>query len=152
MTPFIPLSLLLEEESLFKHEYEYLQFYKERKSWIDALEHCQREASDLAQITDPKVQNIVNSTLKKNEVLPDGVWIGLERSIFGFNVSWQWTSGTHVKHNRWHSTFPVDSLNNHCGKIILANSDFMWLDANCHDKLPFICQGKLLFDLKADLG
>lgn len=129
---------------------EGLTFYQEAKSWIDALEFCQdkRENSSLVRITNQTVQNAVKSLLiNKTDSMQNGSWIGLERSIFGIDVSWRWTSGPQVQQpEQWSSNFPVDRLNNHCGKIIWVKingtQELKWQDACCHEKLPFICQGK----------
>lgn len=124
-----------------------LRFYQEHKSWIDALQHCHNENSTLVQITNQRVQDAVNSFLQNKSGLDGGVWIGLERSIFGVNVPWQWVSGEKVKEPHWSSSAFVDPLNNHCGKVIQVegSQEFKWLDEDCHKELPFICQGKLLF-------
>ncbi|XP_035536340.1 uncharacterized protein LOC118342019 [Morone saxatilis] len=125
---------------------EGLRFYQEAKSWIDALEYCQDEGenSSLVHITNQTVQNAVKSLLiDKTDSMQNGAWIGLERSIFGKDVPWRWTSGPQVqKPEQWSSNFPHDRLNNHCGKIIWVkgSQEFKWLDACCHEKLPFICQ------------
>ena len=128
-----------------------LKFYQEAKSWFDALKHCKDEHLSLVQITNSMMQFEVKSLLQ-GEVssIQAGVWIGLERSMFGKDpIPWKWISGTEVgQTDQWNSSFPVDRFNNHCGKIIQVNeTDFGWLDAWCHDELPFICQGELLFCL-----
>uniref|UniRef100_A0A8C4DSA1 C-type lectin domain-containing protein n=1 Tax=Dicentrarchus labrax TaxID=13489 RepID=A0A8C4DSA1_DICLA len=139
---------------------EGLTFYQEAKSWIDALEYCQdeRENSSLVHITNQTVQNAVKSLLAhKNDSMKNGAWIGLERSIFGKAPPWMWTSGPQVQESckQWSSNFPVDCLNNHCGKIIWVtingSEELKWQDACCHEQLPFICQGKLLFNLRPNL-
>ncbi|XP_051252548.1 uncharacterized protein LOC127361738 isoform X4 [Dicentrarchus labrax] len=128
---------------------EGLTFYQEAKSWIDALEYCQdeRENSSLVHITNQTVQNAVKSLLAhKNDSMKNGAWIGLERSIFGKAPPWMWTSGPQVQESckQWSSNFPVDCLNNHCGKIIWVtingSNELKWQDACCHEQLPFICQ------------
>ncbi|KAL7400778.1 hypothetical protein ABVT39_017702 [Epinephelus coioides] len=119
-----------------------LRFYQTHKSWIDALQHCHNKNSALVQITNQRVQDAVNSFLQNKSDLDGGVWIGLERSIFGVNVPWQWISGQRVKETHWSSSAFVDPVNNHCGKVIQVegSQEFKWLDEDCHKELPFICQ------------
>ncbi|KAL7400380.1 hypothetical protein ABVT39_011080 [Epinephelus coioides] len=119
-----------------------LRFYQTHKSWIDALQHCHNKNSALVQITNQRVQDAVNSFLQNKSGLDGGVWIGLERSIFGVNVPWQWMSGQRVKETHWSSSAFVDPLNNHCGKVIQVegSQEFKCLDEDCHKELPFICQ------------
>ncbi|XP_074496885.1 lithostathine-1-beta-like [Sebastes fasciatus] len=126
---------------------EGLKFVEEEKSWIYALEHCYGIKSSLVQITNSTVRKAVKSLLKSKTELQKGVWIGLERSIFGRpDRPWKWISGCVAKDNAppWNSSL-VDPLNNHCGKIIRdeKSQELKLLDSDCHDKLPFICQGKL---------
>ncbi|XP_049433239.1 uncharacterized protein LOC125889375 isoform X4 [Epinephelus fuscoguttatus] len=119
-----------------------LRFYPEHKSWIDALQHCHNKNSALVQITNQTVQDAVNSFLQNKSGLDGGVWIGLERSIFGVNVPWHWVSGERVKEHHWSTRIFVDPLNNHCGKVIHVkeSQELKWLDEDCHKELPFICQ------------
>lgn len=131
----------------FVHDDAGLKFVEEEKSWIYALEHCYGIKSSLVQITNSTVRKAVKSLLKSKTELQKGVWIGLERSIFGRpDRPWKWISGCVAKDNAppWNSSL-VDPLNNHCGKIIRdeKSQELKLLDSDCHDKLPFICQGKL---------
>ncbi|XP_015241654.1 PREDICTED: dromaiocalcin-2-like [Cyprinodon variegatus] len=120
----------------------FLQAINETNSWIKALQHCRHLNSTLVQITDETVGYELLSLLEENEALQNGSWIGLERSIFGTNLEWKWTSGIKADYSDWNSSFSVDPLNNHCGKIVWLedSDDFQLLDGNCHEKLPFICQ------------
>lgn len=127
-----------------------LQFYKAPKSWIDALEHCHNQDSSLAEIHNQTVQASVNSSLLNKDSMLNGMWIGLERSIFGRNSTWKWISGTPVgNHCPWNKSYPVDALNHHCGKIIWVAElgQFKWLDACCHEELPFICQSNQIYSV-----
>ncbi|CAI5693931.1 uncharacterized protein LOC116323011 [Oreochromis aureus] len=119
-----------------------LQFHSVNKTWIDALEHCRQENSSLVEIYNDTVGVEVKNLLQNKTDSHTGVWVGLERSIFGKNPEWKWISGSKVSYYQWNNSFPVNSLNNHCGKIISVNEakEIKWLDANCHEKLPFICQ------------
>ncbi|KAL7400244.1 hypothetical protein ABVT39_009109 [Epinephelus coioides] len=124
-----------------EEEEEGLRFYLEHKSWIDALQHCHNKNSALVQITNQTVQDAVHSVLQNKSNLDGGVWIGLERSIFGVNVPWQWISGERVKETHWSSSAFVDPLNNHCGKVIQVegSQEFKWLDEDCHKELLTVC-------------
>ncbi|XP_072248704.1 lithostathine-like [Leuresthes tenuis] len=105
---------------------------------------CQNLNSDLVQITNQTVQTEVKSLLKEQQGLQKGIWIGLERSIFGTNVKWKWISGSTDIYPLWNSSFPVNRLDNHCGKVVWdeITQEISLLDANCHERLPFICQGR----------
>lgn len=121
----------------------FLLFNKTR-TWIEALRHCDSLNLSLVQITNQTVQNAVTSLVQNKSGL-DRVWVGLERSIFGTDPDWMWISDSKAENLKWNSSFPVDRFNNHCGKIILdeESGEIQFLDASCHDELPYICQGEL---------
>uniref|UniRef100_A0A8C6KP82 C-type lectin domain-containing protein n=1 Tax=Nothobranchius furzeri TaxID=105023 RepID=A0A8C6KP82_NOTFU len=91
------------------------------------------------------VRDEMNRVLANRTGLENGVWIGLERSMFGTDVNWMWASGSRAENPGWNFSFPVDRWNNHCGKAIWLNEsrEIKLLDENCHEKLPYICQGEL---------
>ncbi|KAM3615459.1 uncharacterized protein V6R79_002610 [Siganus canaliculatus] len=128
-------------------KYAALHFCEEPRSWIDALEYCSSNNLELVEITNKSMQAAVNKLLLQRmgcEQSRGGVWIGLERSIFGQrDVPWWWISGSKAEKPQWSGSFPVDRFNNHCGKIVWVEEslEFKWLDGWCFDKLPFICHG-----------
>ncbi|XP_039478348.1 uncharacterized protein LOC120443549 isoform X2 [Oreochromis aureus] len=116
-----------------------LQFYRENKSWIDALEQCQNDYTSLVEITNQTVNDKVKSLLQNETHLQRGVWIGLERSVFGKDREWMWISKSKDIYPEWNRS--IADSNNHCAKMILTEKqEIKLLDANCHDRLPFICQ------------
>ncbi|KAL3992205.1 lipid phosphate phosphatase-related protein type 1/2/5 [Sarotherodon galilaeus] len=116
-----------------------LEFYHENKSWIDALEQCQTDYTSLVEITNQTVKDEVKSLLQNETHLQRGVWIGLERSVFGKDKEWMWISKSKHICPEWNRS--IADSNNHCAKIILTEKqEIKLLDANCHDRLPFICQ------------
>uniref|UniRef100_A0A3Q2D8S8 C-type lectin domain-containing protein n=1 Tax=Cyprinodon variegatus TaxID=28743 RepID=A0A3Q2D8S8_CYPVA len=118
-----------------------LKFNLTHVSWIEALQICRSLKSELVQMKNQTVWDELKSLLEDKTELGSGVWVGLERSIFGTNLKWKWISGTNLL-----ETFtPKDRLNNHCGKIVRESEELKLLDANCHEELPFICQGEMRF-------
>lgn len=117
-----------------------LEFYNESKSWIDALEQCQTDYTSLVEITNRTVNDEVKSLLQNETHLQRGVWIGLERSVFGKDKKWMWISKSKDIYPECNRS--IADSNNHCAKMILTEQQVQLLDANCHDRLPFICQGE----------
>ncbi|XP_036005845.1 uncharacterized protein LOC105923387 isoform X1 [Fundulus heteroclitus] len=115
----------------------------EARSWIKALQHCKDLNTTLVQITNDTVGEDVVSLLEERPELQDGVWIGLERSIFGTDTEWKWTSGIRAEYSVWKSSSSVDPLNNHCGKLVWLeeSQQTQLLDGDCHQRLPFLCHG-----------
>ncbi|XP_023008576.2 regenerating islet-derived protein 3-gamma isoform X1 [Maylandia zebra] len=125
-----PLSLLL------------VSLHNKSKSWIDALEDCQRDHFSLVEICEKKVRDDVKRLQNKTDS-KTGVWIGLQRSIFGYRPEWKWISGYNVVKSQLNRTSSTNSdFDNHCGKVIFDNKteEIKWSNADCHEKLPYICQ------------
>ncbi|XP_051543956.1 deleted in malignant brain tumors 1 protein-like [Myxocyprinus asiaticus] len=120
---------------------DHFNFINDSKSWIDALQYCKTHHQTLVHILNDTVQKYITQMLQDKEITK-GVWIGLERNMLFTCSPWLWTGGPYVDFALWHSTFPVDPMNRFCGTL-LKNDDntFGWVDACCHEYLPFICQG-----------
>ncbi|XP_014839734.1 PREDICTED: uncharacterized protein LOC106916151 isoform X2 [Poecilia mexicana] len=118
-------------------------FLMTNKTWIEALQYCRKLNSTLVEITNQTVQEAVTRLLTNKTGLQNSVWVGLERSIFGINPEWIWTSRNKTINPDWTINHPVDPLNNHCGKVVMVEGQVKLVDENCHESLPFICQGKL---------
>ncbi|XP_019222737.2 regenerating islet-derived protein 3-gamma [Oreochromis niloticus] len=119
-----------------------ISLHSESKSWIDALEDCQTEHFSLVEICEKKVRDDVKRLQNKTDS-KTGVWIGLQRSIFGYSPEWKWISGYNVVNSQLNRTSSANSdFDNHCGKVIFDNKteEIKWSNANCHEKLPYICQ------------
>lgn len=129
--------------SPFLHDYTGLSFYEEPKTWIAALQHCRKKNATLVQISNNTVDNEVTSLLQNHQ--QNEAWIGLERSIFACNATWKWISGDSVQPDKWNTSTVPNSVNKYCGKIIrVKNTTYRWSDADCFEKLPYICQGTVL--------
>ncbi|KAL6473551.1 hypothetical protein MHYP_G00171120 [Metynnis hypsauchen] len=111
-----------------------LTYIPDQKNWIEARKHCRNHHKTLVHIVNSTVQEYVTQMLQ-DKIYPNGVWIGLERSI---RLTWLWTGGPYVNYSEWHSSFPVDPINHYCGKLV--GSGTQWLDFCCREELPFICQ------------
>ncbi|KAK2912616.1 hypothetical protein Q8A73_006729 [Channa argus] len=117
-----------------------LQLHPEPKCWIDALEYCHTKNSSLVRITNCELCDTVNQLLQHIEGLQEGVWIGLERSIFGCKPVWKWLSGE--IHAQGVISSRENPTNNYCGKILWdgKTNNIAFLDEDCFKPLPFICQ------------
>uniref|UniRef100_A0A8C1U9T3 Soluble scavenger receptor cysteine-rich domain-containing protein SSC5D n=1 Tax=Cyprinus carpio TaxID=7962 RepID=A0A8C1U9T3_CYPCA len=121
-------------------QYNYT-YINDSKSWIDALGYCKTHHQTLAHILNPTAHEYITQMLQ-NKAITDGVWIGLERSMLFTCSPWLWTSGPYVEYASWHQEFPKDPASMFCGKLLKEEQDrFGWMDACCHERLPFICQG-----------
>ncbi|TKS81153.1 Perlucin-like protein [Collichthys lucidus] len=140
------LALLLATIHLPLDSTDKIHFNEDAKSWIDALEHCNKTGSYLVEILNNTTWETVNRDLEdETDKMEQGAWIGLERSIFALNeITWTWVLNGSLNKSKkhWREDFPTDEYNHHCGKIIQdkKNGSFMLLDEDCHIKLPFICQ------------
>ncbi|XP_026079737.1 deleted in malignant brain tumors 1 protein-like [Carassius auratus] len=120
-------------------QYSYT-FINDSKSWIDALGYCRTHYQTLAHILNATAQKYITQMLQ-DKAITDGVWIGLERSMLFSCSPWLWTSGPYVDYAPWHQEFPKDPASMFCGKLLKEEQNgFGWMDACCHERLPFICQ------------
>ncbi|XP_029026163.1 uncharacterized protein LOC114867553 isoform X2 [Betta splendens] len=119
-----------------------LYFYNDSRSWFYALRFCGTQNYTLVEITDGTVEDDVTNLLQNETVTQNGVWVGLERPIFGFDTTWRWITGGEVNTSQWSSSSPPSSTNKYCGKIIWVNETqtIKLLDDDCFKELPFICQ------------
>ncbi|XP_048013052.1 deleted in malignant brain tumors 1 protein [Megalobrama amblycephala] len=126
--------------SLGNNSYHFT-YINESKSWIDALGYCKTHHQTLVHILNATAQAYITQMLQGKEI-PNGVWIGLERSMLFTCSPWLWTGGPYVDYASWHQTYPVDRGSSFCGKLLKDEKNvFGWVDACCHENLPFICQG-----------
>ncbi|XP_055370150.1 lithostathine-1-beta-like [Betta splendens] len=119
-----------------------LQFYDDPRSWFEALGFCRAQKQKLVEISNDTVMNNVIKLQQNETVTQNGVWVGLERPIFGIDSTWRWISGGSVNTSQWNSSSPPSSTNKYCGKIIWVNETrtIKLLDDDCFNELPFICQ------------
>ncbi|CAM4563249.1 unnamed protein product [Leuciscus chuanchicus] len=128
----------LRNNSFVSYHFTYIN---ESKSWIDALGYCRIHHQTLVHILNATAQEYITQMLQGKDI-PNGVWIGLERSMLFTCSPWLWTGGPYVDYASWHQTFPVDLVSRFCGKLLTDKQNtFGWVDACCHEQLPFICQG-----------
>lgn len=119
---------------------DHFTYINESKSWIDALGYCRIHHQTLVHILNATAQEYITQMLQGKDI-PNGVWIGLERSMLFTCSPWLWTGGPYVDYASWHQTFPVDLGSRFCGKLLRDEQNmFGWVDACCHEQLPFICQ------------
>ncbi|ROI15309.1 Deleted in malignant brain tumors 1 protein [Anabarilius grahami] len=115
-------------------------YINESKSWIDALGYCKTHHETLVHILNATAQEYITQMLQDKEI-PNGVWIGLERSMLFTCSPWLWTGGPYVDYASWHQTYPVDRGSRFCGKLLKVEKNVSgWVDACCHEHLPFFCQ------------
>lgn len=125
---------------LFNVYIRQLHLYQDSKSWIDALGYCKTHHQTLAHILNAAAHKYITQMLQDKGVT-DGVWIGIERSMLFACSPWLWTGGPYVEYASWHQKFPKDPVSMFCGKLLKEERDrFGWMDACCHERLPFICQ------------
>ncbi|XP_043093713.1 deleted in malignant brain tumors 1 protein [Puntigrus tetrazona] len=120
-------------------QYSYT-YINDSKSWIDALEYCRTRHQTLAHVLNAMAHDYITQMLQDKGVT-DGVWIGLERSMLFTCSPWLWTGGSYVEYALWHQDYPKDQETMFCGKLFKKEQNgFGWIDACCHERLPFICQ------------
>lgn len=102
-----------------------------RLNWEDARSYCRTHYTDLAMIENAQEQADLLSAVMSIGI----VWIGLYR------VPWRWSDKSSSSFRNWLSSKP----DNYGGSQNCASEDsnHLWDDASCGDKLPFFCHGKI---------
>ncbi|MBN3316965.1 PLA2R phospholipase, partial [Atractosteus spatula] len=107
----------------------------EKKSWADALDHCQTHYTGLADIQSHQEQRYAAEEARAaNSTL---VWLGLRQSrIFGF---WFWVNGQPLNYQNWGTGGDHQcTTNNYCGALDRDRGG-NWTNRDCEEKLSFIC-------------
>ena len=113
---------------------------RERKSFDDAVKHCQVLYPGGARLYEPpnKSHNDLNNGLLS---LIENHWIGIhDRISEGY---WTYLSSNEpIPFTNWQSSQPNDMwANQDCVELL---TDTLWNDANCSEVNYFICEKKLL--------
>uniref|UniRef100_A0A4W5MEP1 C-type lectin domain-containing protein n=1 Tax=Hucho hucho TaxID=62062 RepID=A0A4W5MEP1_9TELE len=116
-----------------------VKIVEERKTWEQALNHCNNNYRGLLRIESEEDQRVVEQNLRCNGV-PGPVWVGLRQSrVFGF---WVWTNGLPLTGywNNWEGDRqPEQPLSNHCGAMATV-AGYKWSDQDCLSMFYFICE------------
>ncbi len=101
----------------------------EKKSWEEALEHCESQHSGLACL--PTSLHLFQADNKTEDMQTDGMWTGL-RFLAG---SWFWVNGESLGNLVQLPACPASPL--YCGSRNLAAK--RWESRDCAEKLNFVC-------------
>lgn len=116
-----------------------MKIVEERKTWEQALNHCNNKYCGLLRIESEKDQRVVEQNLRCAGV-PGPVWVGLRQSsVFGF---WVWTNGLPLTGywNNWEGDRqPEQPLAHHCGAMATV-AGYKWSDKDCLSMFYFICE------------
>lgn len=95
-------------------------------NWADSVAYCRQHYHDLAMIE--------NSTENQAVLAVTGglaAWIGLYRE------PWRWSDNSNSSFRNWANGEPNNAGNNE--NCTAQNSDHLWCDLPCTNKMPFIC-------------
>ncbi|XP_057182989.1 lymphocyte antigen 75-like isoform X2 [Triplophysa rosa] len=97
-------------------------------TWRDAQSYCRRHHTDLASVSSPEQQRLINDE--------SSVWIGL------FLHSWQWSDHWSLSFRYWTTGQPSNSsASANC--VAMATTDSgNWAHDSCDLQRPFICHGR----------
>uniref|UniRef100_A0A8C8K3A0 C-type lectin domain-containing protein n=1 Tax=Oncorhynchus tshawytscha TaxID=74940 RepID=A0A8C8K3A0_ONCTS len=110
-----------------------LKYYMGQGSltWEEAQTACRANGDDLASILTQEDYTAFQSITETRQF---EMWIGLYWKTS--TRMWEWSNG---------DPFPYCVSEPQLGMVRVGNRELKWLDASCHQELPFICQGVLLF-------
>uniref|UniRef100_H2ZZ13 C-type lectin domain-containing protein n=1 Tax=Latimeria chalumnae TaxID=7897 RepID=H2ZZ13_LATCH len=123
------------EETYFLCSQAELLLVKENKTWIEALNYCRTNHTDLASIHNATAQTEIEE-LAKTSSGRGRVWIGLRRDrLFGFLF---WMDNHEIEFSNWGDGSKGDPFSDHC-RMIDKEENFTWRFECCLTKLNFIC-------------
>ncbi|XP_056599251.1 uncharacterized protein LOC130417612 isoform X3 [Triplophysa dalaica] len=97
-------------------------------TWRDAQNYCRQHHTDLASVSSPEQQRLINDK--------SSVWIGL------FLHSWQWSDDWSLSFRYWTTGQPSNSSASGNCVAMTTNDSGKWVYDNCDQKFPFICHGR----------
>ncbi|MBN3315246.1 MRC1 protein, partial [Atractosteus spatula] len=106
----------------------------EKKSWAEALDHCQTHHTGLADIQSHQEQRYAAEEARAaNSTL---VWLGLRLSRnFWF---WFWVNGQPLNYQNWSTGGHHQCNTSYCGALDRDRGG-SWTNRDCEEKLSFIC-------------
>ena len=117
--------------------YDY-HFFKTKKDWSEAQNHCRKKYTDLATVSNMTDMDRLFEPKKRK--MGEEAWIGLSNQTDGIR-SWHWSlPGMEFNENNanWDQSHkePNDVGTENCGFI---NRDLTWGDLSCVTPEFFIC-------------
>uniref|UniRef100_H3A5Y0 C-type lectin domain-containing protein n=1 Tax=Latimeria chalumnae TaxID=7897 RepID=H3A5Y0_LATCH len=107
---------------------------KENKTWIEALNYCRANHTDLTSIPNPTAQEEITE-LANTSSGGGGIWIGLHRDqLLSF---WFWMDDDESEYSNWGDGNKGDPFSDHCG-MIDKEENFTWRFECCSTKLNFV--------------
>ncbi|MBN3279265.1 MRC1 protein, partial [Polyodon spathula] len=112
---------------------------KQNKTWVEAIEYCRANHTDLVSIESEQELNRVYQ--EANKASSSHVWLGLLQSCtFGF---WYWVDGAQSCYDNWAPEPRCQAECNPCG-VMTARNGSKWIKKPCTEQFNFICyNGKL---------
>ncbi|XP_008323241.1 lymphocyte antigen 75-like [Cynoglossus semilaevis] len=109
---------------------------KEKKTWLEALEYCRGNHSDLASVASETELLLIQKEMKKNAVT-EAVWIGLHF----FPEGWLWVDGRPLDYEVWlHDNRPVcPQVFMECAALNTTENQLRTGAVDCEERLYFLC-------------
>jgi len=121
------------------------RLFQEKKTWVEAEQHCNDQGGHLADVTNQEIHNYINGKYRQvwvggTDEGTEGRWRWSDCSTWGFE---QWSDGElfvgPFKQPNNGGRFPP----NNCLQLRYYPLDDKWHDQKCSDQQQFVCSKKL---------
>ncbi|XP_072326967.1 echinoidin-like [Scyliorhinus torazame] len=120
-------------------------FVLAKLNWSNAERYCQHLAqpSHLASIHSMRQSYVIHRVPSELNGNNAHFWIGL--NDIEKEREFEWSDGSPVQYTKWHQSEPSNNGDEDCVEVVHW-SRIGWNDANCSNKINFICSRKLIYD------
>ncbi|XP_053532264.1 macrophage mannose receptor 1 [Ictalurus punctatus] len=105
---------------------------EEPKSWLAAQTYCRENYIDLVSVRNQTENDEIRRVIQTSP----SVWIDL------FMDSWAWSDQSNSSFRYWSSDKPSGLF--YCAVVSITDTNCSWNDADCTEKLQFVCHEKRL--------
>uniref|UniRef100_A0A4W6FC78 C-type lectin domain-containing protein n=1 Tax=Lates calcarifer TaxID=8187 RepID=A0A4W6FC78_LATCA len=112
-------------------------YVQREATWVDAERYCLRYGANLASIHNPGEYDFIQEVVRGSTGRFPRAWLGGNDAVKDF--AWLWSDGSGFYYQHWSFGEPDNGSNNEKCVVMNQSDDYLWGDANCQQRLSFVC-------------